>query len=270
MDISGRYRYRRWRQWKQRIGWISIFAGLCALLLWGSFWIPYFRIQTITIEGKVSESQVKNAINQYLSSYNTLFLPNNHILLVSPQKIESLLRVQELGIARAERHIPHTLHISFPERIPFALVCRADVRCYYLNTEGLLFSEAPEFSNAPLLLITTNPSFPHAFETLTLGDYLADIATLNYLVTMTEYFSKEGIEIIAIETQQISETNLPFHFQEIKIYTSEDWHLFVNTNRLAESVFRDFKLLLDQKIKTRANLSSVDLRFENKAFYKLK
>ncbi|KKT28001.1 MAG: hypothetical protein UW15_C0039G0006 [Parcubacteria group bacterium GW2011_GWC1_44_10] len=59
--------------------------------------------------------------------------------------------------------------------------------------------------------------------------------------------------------------------KDIKITLKEGWHILLSLNVPAEESAANLKLLLDKKIgKQRSKLEYIDLRFLDKAFYKLR
>ncbi len=271
MDLGHRYRVQR----RKRIAYYArriVLLGIILLFaLWGFFWIPYFRATTITVQGEVDRQAVENALTNYLSSHTGFFLPQNNIFLLSPQIIGDILKQNNIGIANVARSFPHTISISFPERIPFSIVCQPIQQCYYLNTDGLIFGEAPQFSSSPLPLITVSSSSPHTLQSLKLGDYLADPSIMNYLLAADHYLRGHALEGNTIEIQEISNTVAPFRFNEVKIFTDPGWFIFLNLKTNPQNTLRDLGLLMDQKLSTQMDhIDYIDMRFENKAFYKLK
>ena len=123
------------------------------------FHIERFRIQSISITGStsLSEAEVKSAVERTLAgSYgyviprnNTLFYPKQKILLTLPETFLKIIYVE------VKRDGLRGITVSIQERNPYALWCGATVvvlstdnsKCYFMDSEGLIFAEAPTFSD---------------------------------------------------------------------------------------------------------------------------
>ncbi|MDP3935355.1 MAG: hypothetical protein Q8Q46_04030 [Candidatus Giovannonibacteria bacterium] len=258
--------YYKKRKRKQFAGKAVIFGGgllLILFIIWGFFWVPYFRVANIKIEGYADENGVKTALAGYLSSLNKLFLPRNNFFLLNTDSVNQILKEKGFDLAEVSKQIPSTLLIRFISAPPLFIFCpptQADQdksACFYINGAGALGERAPKFSENPLpeLAIFGQSSakigdqiFPEQ-KAKFLGEFLGSLKNLN----------------IAPLKIEVSEN------KDIKIFTKEGWRILTSFDVLAEETARNLKLLLDQKIKEkRAELEYIDMRFPDKAFYKLK
>ena len=239
----------------------GIFFAL-ALMLWGFFWMPYFRITNIVADDYISGSELEQAISSYLASVNEFWLPQNNFFLFDPGKIVELLKEKEIGIAIAGKKFPKTLEIKFHDTEPWLIYCLSESatetdhaeKCYYVSLSGFLIDSAPRFSENPLPRITTEGGDKK------IGDSLLSDDEIFFFKTATAELKKIGITIKEIAIAK-----------DIRLSTKENWYLLIYKDADIAKVFADLKLLLEQKIKEgRARLEYIDMRFENKAFYKLR
>ncbi len=272
MDISHRYRHKRRQSFLRRLVFALCGTVVLIIILWGFFWIPYFRIKTITIDGQVEKNKIELAIQSYLAGMGSFWLPRNNYFLLSLKNVEDLIKEQSFGVAIIDKKFPSSLAIVFPERQAHFIVCADNDQCYYMNESGLIFSEAPQFSNYPLPLLTTpqnTPSFVR-IATPAVGNQFAGDHTMQALNYWTENLKKINIESKIIALGEPFATSSSIDFGEMKFFTPDEWYIFVSTAAAPEKTFENLKLLLEQKIKDKNTIEYIDLRFENKAFYKLK
>ena len=264
MDLNRHY--RKWRRavFLKKIGRIAGVFFATALMSWGFFWIPYFRITNIVADDYISGSELERAISPYLASVNRFRLPQNNFFLFDPGKIVELLKEKEVGVATADKKFPKTLEIKFPDTEPWLIYCapavasaeagHSDGKCYYISPSGFLTDSAPRFSENPLPRITTEGGDKK------IGDSLLSDDEIFFLKTATAELKKIGITIKEIAIAK-----------DIRLSTKENWYLLIDKDADIAKVFADLKLLLEQKIKEgRVRLEYIDMRFENKAFYKLR
>ena len=245
------------------ICFLSLFLLISAV--WGFFWIPYFRISNIEAVGADSEPDVKGAILSYLASHNRFFLPNNHYALLSTGRISAVLKESGFGLASVAKAFPDTLIIKFDKSEPWLIYClpaealakAGPPDCYYVNAKGILGERTPHFSESPLPQISLKNS-----NNVKIGDGVISGEGVAFLKNWLEALKTIDAPPAAIEFS--GET-------ELKIFLKEGWFIYLPKNSDPQKLFYDLKLLLDQKIKeARPKLEYIDLRFENKAFYKLR
>ena len=272
MDLKSYQRQRRKNQIKKRMVIIAVFFISTMFAVWVFFWIPYFWISNIETFGAENPPNIKGAILGHLTSRNSLFLPNNHYGLLSVERIEEILKDKGFGLASAEKAFPNTLIIKFKKSEPWLIFClpvevlprrqaglakAGQSECYYIDEKGILGTRAPQFSELPLSQILLKDPAP-----LKLGGSV--ISSEDAVFLKSWFDSLKTIEAMPSEIEFSKE-------DEVKIILKEGWFIYLTKNSDPQKLFYDLKLLLDQKIKgSRPNLEYIDLRFENKAFYKLR
>lgn len=250
------YRKQRIRsEFKSRLKrYLLIFAAIFALS-WGFFWLPWLRVSQINSDDFVSKGEIESAINPYLASLNSFWLPNNNFFLLKTSELENILKEKGVGLAQAKKSFPKILDVKFPQTEPWMIYC-GDADCFYVSENGILADRAPKFSENPLPQVITGNS----------GAKIGDVVVSpEEALALRKVFQK-------LKQLEISASFASFDGAgEIKIVTDEHWYLRLLRGSDAQKTFGDLKLLLDQKIKeNRPNLDYIDMRFPNKAFYKLR
>lgn len=209
---------------------------------------------------------------EYLNGVNKLLVPKNNYFVVDTNSITQFLKEKDVGIALVTKKFPHAIEISFPERDARFIICASNDVCYYVNEDGLLYSESPQFSDYPLPLIVLKQAVTTTEDNayISLGDYLTNKNNMHYLNTLASGLAPLGVSSKIIEIEMQNQARAPFDFNEIKIFTPKEWYIYLNTQTTPEKTLDNIKLLFEQKIKTSVDkLQYIDLRFENKAFYML-
>ena len=250
MDLTRHYKRKRRAVFFKKLGWAAGIFITVTLAAWGSF----FRITNIVADDYVAGSELEQVISPYLASVNKFWLPQNNYFLFDPEEIVNMLKAKEIGIATADKKFPKTLEIKFPETEPWLIYCHTDEKCYYVSPSGFLTDSAPRFSENPLPRVITESTKNKIGESVLFGEEILFLkSTLAELKTL-------GITVKDITIKK-----------DANFSTKENWYLLIDKNADIKKTFSDLKLLLDQKIKDdRARLEYIDMRFENKAFYKLR
>ena len=157
---------------------------------------------------------------------------------------------------------------------PWLIFCSDKNECFYVNADGVLEEKAPNFSENPLPELIS-PALRRRLQRGEQGDFSNGDRILSQPnVTFLKVFVIE-IQNIKGAIKKIEIVDLPANLQagnqEVKFFFQEGWFLLASFELPAEQIAQDLKLLLDQKIgQDRPRLEYVDLRFPDKAFYKLR
>lgn len=250
------YRKQRIRsEFKERARRTSLYLGAIALTIWGFFWIPWLRVSQINSDDFVSMSEIESAVNPYMASLNSFLLPNNNFFLLRTSELENILKEKGVGVAEARKSFPQTLEIKFPQTEPWLIFCASAENCFYVSKGGVLEDYAPQFSEKPL------PEIIVEGQNGKLGD---GIISAEEAVFLRGVF--KNLKIMGVDPSAVS-----FKKDEVKVTMKEGWYLLIPKDMSADKIFGDMKLLMEQKIKEgRLKLEYIDMRYENKAYYKLR
>lgn len=231
---------------------IFVFAIIMVAAIWGFFWIPNFKVSNIEINNSlVRKSQVSTALASILNEQNNFYIPKSNFFLFSEQEAEKLILESDMGVVKIAKKFPNTLKLDFLEIKPKFIYC--DKNCFYVDKNGLAYEIAPTFTESPVPFLEVNSR-------VKMGDYVISSKEALFLAD----FLKE-IEKLGVKTEKIAIEN------DFNIFLKEGWRLILlkDESRSPEDIIQKLKLLLDQKIKN-SPLDYIDMRFPNKAFYKLK
>jgi len=232
------------------------------LLIAGVLLSPIFKVEKFYVDGneEIKSEEIENAVNR------------KNILLLSETEIKNgLVRAfPKIATLKIEKNIlKRTIEITLTERKSLGIICKAKIvstgkmpkeeitNCFYADKEGVIFESAPQTSGSLILLIK-------------------DYSTEEFLLGKKTIEGKLISSIYDLKTELLQKTNIlslwfelhAFPPEELKVITSEDWYMLFDLSRDLKSQLLTLKVALDEKIKNRQNLEYVDLRIENRVYYK--
>ncbi|MEK7503351.1 MAG: hypothetical protein AAB556_02835 [Patescibacteria group bacterium] len=240
---------RFFRQAK-KTGWLVLLGGAA---VWGFFWIPYFKISNIEINNPlIRQSQVNLAFASFFEEKNDFFAPMSNFFLFSSEKAEKIILESDLGVAKVNKKFPNKIELEFLEIKPKFIYCNED--CFYANKTGFLYELAPSFTENPIPFIETGS------EVKKIGDYILSLKEAEFLADFLSEVSRMDLNAETISVEN-----------DFKIFLKQNWHIILlkNEPRSGAELAEKLKLILEQKVKN-SSLEYIDMRFPNKAFYKLK
>jgi len=177
------------RKRRRRLRLLLLAGSLLAVVVLIAAWlthIPFIHIRTIEVVGAetISSSSVQALIKKELEGSYYLFFPKRNIFLYPKQEITELLRARYPVLSSAQVHANdfQTLGVVLVERTARALWCQ-DERCYFMDENGVLYGDAPQFS-APVYTryrgALSKVSLPQQF--LTPTDFQALTALVDAIV----------------------------------------------------------------------------------------
>lgn len=228
------------------------------------FFIPQLRINNIAIAGADGKAakDLENEIKSILQNKYYYIIPKDHLFFYPRDEIEALLekkfRVQKFGI---DKDYPSALKISISEREPWALWCSAENqgKCLLIDRDGFAFENAPlTAGTAVLKIIDARNSNPLGKNILPEGDF-----------SLLRFFIEEIPKNI---DEKISSVNIKASGKGFLIYFKTGWYAFIDNETDKDKAIQNVNLALNNsEIKDkRSKLEYIDLRFEDKVFYKFK
>jgi len=228
------------------------------LLAAGLLLSPLFKIRTVVIYGtqKINPEEIKTNIEYK----NILFVTVNGL------KEELMKKFPQISRLQIEKNIPkRTIKITLTEREELGIVCKAEEKnegeviknCFYIDKEGVLFKNAPQTSGSLVLLIKD-----FSLEDFSLGKKLFSEQIINSIVELRDNL------FLQINAKALWFGSFTYPPKEIKVMTSEGWYVLFDLARDVKSQLSLLKAALAEKIQNRKTLQYVDLRIENRIYYK--
>lgn len=267
-----------WRRKKTSASSFSlgkIFFYLLALVFLGTvvyffFFSSYLAVNSIEIKGtqKIDSEKVKNAFTEKISGKFLEVVPKNNLLIISKNSMEKYLsdkfnRIENLEIKKT---FPEKVIISIKEK-QFQLIFAAGENKYLIDEKGSAWPkndfelDGSEEENLILLADESGKAIENPKAVL-------EVDFIKYVLAVRKGIQKEtGIEISRnfYSPRLIS--------GDLKVETKEGWKIYFNQEISLEKSLKILKSVLDDnRIKKEdvANLEYLDLRINNKVYYKFK
>jgi cell division septal protein FtsQ len=252
----------------------KIFVGIMAISFLGVtvyvlFFSNFLAIKKIDIQdtGRINPEEVKGRVYQMLSGKYLSFLPKNNIILVQKNAISQDLigDFKLIKSLKIEKDFPNSLAILIMEKNPMLLL-RSNGKDYVIDEKGIAYDRSDfesDFLNENSLLILEDKSGKNVKE----KEEAIDPGYLDFILSVREDLSR-NLDISI--RQLITAPNLISG--DLSVETNEGWKIFFNKEVGLVKEIEMLKAVLGGKIEKekRQELEYIDLRTDNKVYYKFK
>jgi cell division septal protein FtsQ len=185
---------------------------------------------------------------------NKTFLDNNIItfgLLGLSGRLEQVTGVQKASIKRQSQH---HIYVEVEEKAPL-FVWQSGGSKYLVDEDGYVWANfEPKYTSLPVIVDTKNVP-------VVINDKVANANFIKFFQDLTSNFTTTTNSKIA--KYEVLDTS-----SDIKVSTSDGWYVYFDTNHLAKSQLTNLGRVLAQVQNSKQKLEYVDLRIENRIFYK--
>ena len=219
------------------------------LLVYIFLFSPIFRIQALEMSGnkEINTEHIKNNFD-----YKNIFLYTKD--KIEKDLIQKFPKISNIEISK--NLIKRTLKLNIEERERLGIVCKEE-KCFYIDKQGFIFEDAPQTSGFLILLIKDFSQREYF-----LGDQIFEEKTINFIYEIREdIFPETGIRVLEFNIAS-------FPVIELKAMTNEGWYILFDLTRDIKTQLLSLKAALQEKIKDRKGLEYIDLRIENRVYYK--
>lgn len=251
--------------WSVLLLWV-LFGGTVGYVLFFSF---FLAVEDTRIDGteKISQESITRLVEEELSGRRFKIWPRNNFFSVRPGHIEELLREAHPLLKKVivTRIFPNGLQVAIEERNKIVVWCSGGM-CYLLNEEGVLM-ENRNITNEENKEYTITVS-DMSNQSVLPGQRISEDGSLGAFIVSVGPALRERL---GIETDEEYTTASRFA-DELRVTTKEGWELYLNVTTPIDSSLDDLKLLFDKELtaEKRSQLTYIDLRVENRAYYVLK
>jgi len=244
-----RYKAKKERRVNKRVVILIISLFVLAGLAYVLFLSPVFKIKEIIISGnqKVSSERVKSNLN----CNNIIFTTRRS---VKNELLEKIPEILDLKISK--NLFKRKLEINIQERETVGILCRQD-KCFYFDKDGVIFENAPS-TNGSLVTIIKD----YSIKDLKLGEAILGKDLVDIILSVKEDLSQKiGIGVASFDIES-------YPVEKLRVVTGESWYILFSLKRDIKSQLLALKAALDEKIQDRMGLEYIDLRIENRIYYK--
>ena len=261
---------------KNRYLWLVVLILFLFLLIiyFLLFW-EKFQVAQINVFGneKVLTENVKNIVFAKIQ-HKFLFLKSRSIFLVNSKVLsdEILNSFPQIGKVKTSRRFPNIIIVDIKERKAIAVFC-ADSgleKCFFIDKTAIIVEQTVTIPKNTLIMrsrLNVEDSRLQEPEQFKKGEYfLGKEAVGKEIVGIILKIQKnlsDNFQIIAQEANIVSTKRL-------NIKTNENWEIYIGLDSDIDSQITKLNLLLKEEVlaEKRKKLKYIDLRFQDRAYYK--
>lgn len=242
------------------------FAGVVIYIL---IFSPFLQVSYLNLEGveELEYEKVYGKLDYLLSGKYLWIFPKGNFILVYKGKIkkELLNEFKKIRKVDVKKIFPDTVNVKIEERESLILWC-SEGPCYIIDEQGYAYTgadfESREIKENNLVRLVDISAKP-----VNIGEKILDEDYVQFVTKIREKLKRElniGISDEYSTTTKLSEV--------IKIKTNDGWDIHLSSQIPLDQSIRTLKTFLDQKItdEIKKELEYIDLRVENKIYYKVK
>ncbi len=242
---------------------------LGALIVWGVSWasyLPQFSIRTVSVLGaeRVPTPLIQNYVESILHDGSHPTFSRSNIILYPRASIEKAVesffpRIKSASISRGSL-LATAIAVVVEERTTFARWCTL-TQCYVMDEGGFVFAE---FSGNTNSASTTHYIFRGGIESdeNPIGQRFAPAHLPGILVLLT-LLGQAGFHPLggSIDNEQ-----------DLSILFKEGFALKVSFGQDANTLTKNLELVLSSEVlkEKKGQLEYIDLRFDNRVYYKMR
>jgi len=230
---------------------------------------PYVRITHVQLEGTedIPVEDIISKTEEYLSGKYTYIFPKRSYPIFYKKSFHQYMleTFPKIRVLEIEKKFPNTLKLFVTERKALMVWCSAE-SCFMLDEFGQLYEREDEVSYASSLQKVR--IIDQSAQNVSLGEKVMEKSLLELFVQFYENFP--GVLNLQSQEEFSLKKGLA---QEAQVYTREGWYIRFSTEIPADQSLRVLKTFFEKEFTTkeeRKKLEYLDIRAENKVFYKLK
>lgn len=257
---SRRREFRKEKFWRKKMVFLWILF-LILTLAYVIFFSPLFEIKEIKISGNrvIGSEEIQNSLDSFLFEKVLIFFNQNNVFLATRSRLAETLisdfpRIFSIEINK--NVFKKTIDFKIIERKETGIFCKKD--CYYIDKKGVIFEEAPQTSGTLILVIKD-----YSEGEVEIGKNVIEKEFMTELIDLRSYLlSQLGLKVLDF-------TIGPDPLKDLKIDTNEGWYILFDKSQDLKNQLEALELVLEKKIKeVRKDLEYIDLRIENRVYYK--
>ncbi len=251
--------------WRRRV--VLFFILITAVgWVWLFFYSPYFKIEKIEILGleQIDKNEIKAIVDSQLFNRRFLIFRQSNIFIFDEKSLSKNINAKYfLNNLAINKDLPSTLIIQIKEKTS-KLIWVTNNKNYYLDLSGTVIGEVAALPTAETEGVSSAKNLPIIYDEsnkeVNIGEKVLEESRVLAVIELTERILQfTGVEIDFYKL---------INGIELRAITKEGWYiLFADDN--IENQLKKLDLILKEKIKEkRKNLEYIDLRFEDRVYYK--
>jgi hypothetical protein len=244
-----------------------------ALLSSGMFGIyafitsPIFHIQNVQISGVTPqrESLIKGYINDQSRHKAFGFLPQSHLLFFNEDDLNnSLQSVGTFENIEVTKNPPDTLVVKLTEKTHYFIWQSQGVN-YYVDFDGKVFKQL-EVANENDLKLTASINQPAvlllADKSFAVGDVVLKPSEASFLIELNrQLFNQDDFRVKYYVIPYLASS-------DVYVITQAGWEIRFKMSKDLQRQLHSLSVVLQDKITDKTKLNYIDVRIEDKIFYR--
>lgn len=262
MSFLEELRNERRKEASRRVFWV--FLGIFLILAGTTVLLnaPLFQVTSLRIVGsEFIADEIAGVLWSELKTRNFFVLPSTHVLFVPEKRVAQSVQMQfpEIEDVDVSRNIFGVVEVSVSTRRPWIVVCREERGlCFYVSSDGTVYSESPHFSGSALVKI-----FDMRGDDIYPGSRFLSEEKRVAFSKVYEEFENYGFT-------EISKVSI-LKQDRMEVVTDEGWKAIFDLRANANEMLENLRTAITVQIKDKKkDLDYIDLRFGNKLFFKFK
>ena len=248
-----------------------LLIGFVAVSVYMLFFSPYLQVINVTVSGtqELKSQDIRELIELSVQGNFLKFIPKNNFLFFSQKRIENLLEnnFKKIRSVTVTKKFPDSVSINIDERKAVMVWCSGE-NCLLIDENGAAYSNA-DFDSPEIVqnnLIRINDSSGRVFG---VGEEITDPAYEQYALGIKEALENIGFEISDDASNAYGTPSSVA--DEIDVKTQQGTDFLFSTQFPLENAIRTLEITLKKGVDDeQKGFEYIDLRSENKVFYKLK
>ncbi len=278
-----------------------VFIFVFLYIIYHFFYSNAFKITSVSIQGteNVSEYALRNIIEEQMNRSRFLIFSQDNLLLFNKGKAKENIKnsyvFEELEI---NKEFPHTLAIKIKEKVSTVIWITEgeEKKHYYLDLNGVVLGEIPpeeaesvingekltgddeeqvvnveDLENSERAETNENGGEATIFpvihdlsgETPDIKEQVLDADAINFIISLAVKFPEviDGKSIKYFATPEANTTR-------IHALTEEGWEAYFESTKDLDKQLNNLHLVLNEKIRDLSKIQYIDLRFDERIYYK--
>lgn len=259
----------RWLRSLYRAFFYFLVAVFLGVVLYAVFFSPFLMVEEISLNGirKLDYSAVSSDAESVYGGKYLGILPKRSFLIFPKKAIENKLKNDFKRISEVEikKSFPTKVSITIFERESLLLWCDISGECFIVDENGYAYQnvkpDSKEVLENDLVRI-----FSQENRQVIEGEKILDEEKVKFLLEAKDII-RAGASIDSADEAHVKSRIA----EEVVLKSSEGWDIYVSTSFPLEKSAKMLGLFLQKQItqEDRAKLGYVDLRVENRIYYKL-
>lgn len=245
---------------------LIVFFGVTAYVL---IFSNFMRINHLSLKGtkELGYNDVYADAKALISGKYLDVFPKDNFILISKKRIQKNLldEFKKIRVVEVEKKFPDTVNIKIEERAALIVWCTKGP-CYIIDEQGFAYAGA-DFDSDELRENNLVKLVDISAKPVVIGEQVLNEEYVKFIFSVREAFRKDLN--IDIADEYITRYRIS---GEIEVKTKEGWDVYLDSHLPLEKSVRTIKAFLEKEIDedARKRLEYLDLRIENKVFYKIR